>query len=190
MFFVELIFKQQTIQLDNTSSPENIITEINTVLEKGYYFSHFIADGAEVYENHEQYLEQYANQIKELEVIAKTEKEFVNDLLLPSLAEAFYDNPTQETWTRLEDFLGGLQWFDEMLMVIGKSEAVPVNWTSYLEKSSKMQEEISNLLEAMKNEDNILIGDIIQYELLSNFEVFDVEIKKTIDSEGTRYDLS
>ncbi|MBY0223495.1 MULTISPECIES: hypothetical protein [Sporosarcina] len=199
---MELIFQQQTTTLDNATA-ENIIEQINNLLAKDYYLSHFIADGAEVYEDHENYLNEHAEKIEKLEIIAKTVKEFVNDLLLSAeeytqraipelapLAEAFYDNPQPETWTTLDQLLGGLQWINEMLMTIGKSMAVPSNWQGYITISNKLQEDILSLAEAIENEDNVLIGDIIQYELLPNFEGLEKEIQLTMDNEGLRHDLN
>ncbi|MEK4023906.1 hypothetical protein [Sporosarcina sp. FSL W7-1283] len=199
---MEMIFQQETITLDQPTA-EQVIEQINNYLQKDYYFSHFIADGTAVYENHEQYLEQELPGVGKLEIIAKTVKEFVNDLLLSTqdyteraipvfqpLAEAFYDNPKAETWSTLDQLLSGLQWIQEMLMTVGKSGNVPSNWDRYIAVSNKMQEEISNLAEAIENEDNILIGDLLQYELLPNFEELQKETEWTIDNEGTRHDLN
>lgn len=200
---MELIFLDQTIQLDDASTAEETIAEMNKFLGKGYYFSHFSADEKFVYEDHENFLKEHEGNINVLEVYAKTVKEFVNELLLETemyvegalpelerLAEEFYDNPTADSWTKLDQLLGGLQWIDEMLMTIGKTDAVPSNWKGYLSVSTTMQEEIQNLAEALKNEDHVLVGDIIQYELKPNFEALDEQVKETIDNEGTRYDLN
>jgi hypothetical protein len=200
---MELIFQEQTIKMDKTPTAQELIKKINALLEKGYYFSHFIVDGIEVYEEHERYLNNNEGQIKRLVIVAKTVMEFVNDLLLSTeeyieraipeltvLYDEFYDNPKSETWERLDQLLGGLQWLDEMLLLIGKSGAVPSNWVAYMTLSATMQKEIRNLSIAIENNDYILIGDIIQYELVPNFESLNTEVKQTIDNEGMRYDLS
>ncbi|VDH00950.1 Uncharacterised protein [Lysinibacillus sphaericus] len=200
---MEMFFQQQVIHLNDPLSPEDIILKINGLLTKEYYFSHLIVDGKEVYDDYEKYLESHFNHIKELEIIVKTEKEFVNDLMisaedyieqalpeLPSLAEDFYDNPVHATWTRLEQLLGGLQWLNEMLMIIGKSTNVPANWDKYLDVSSRMQEVIPTLAEAIENGDTVLIGDLIQYELIATLQALYNEVTNTIDNEGTRHGLN
>lgn len=200
---MELIFQEQTIKINSPSTAIELIEKINDLLKKDFYFSHFIADGIEVFEEYEDFLNSKEGQIKRLEIVAKTIKEFVNDILLSTeeyieratpeltgLARDFYDNPRAEAWERLEQLLEGLQWIDEMMLVIGKSGAVPLNWKAYLTVSAKMQEEIHNLSEAIEDEDNILIGDIIQYELIPNFQSLKNEAKQTINNEGMRYDLS
>lgn len=201
-FSVQMIFQEQNITLTHPNT-DQIIDQINKFLVKDYYFSHFIADGVNIYENHEEYLEQQHPVIERLEIVAKTVKEYVNDLVLSTqdyteraipqlqpLAEAFYDNPNAETWSTLDQLLGGLQWINEMLMTVGKSGEVPLNWERYISAFDKMQEEIRNLAEAIDNEDNILIGDIIQYELTPNFKDLQRETKWTIDNEGIHHDLN
>lgn len=199
---MELIFQERTMTLDNPTAAD-IVEKINELLSEQYYFSHFIVDGTEIYEDHETYLEQHLTQLSRLEIVAKTVRQFVNDLLLStesyiqralpeltSLSEAFYDSPTTEAWGQLSDLLEGLQWMDAMLMAIGRSTAVPSNWQAYLKVSSAIQEEIRNLGEALENEDHVLIGDILQYELVPQFETLQSEVTTTIDNEGTRYDLN
>ena len=102
-----LIFEEEQIEYENTPTVDDIIGKINELFTETDYFSHFIADGTEIYEDHEEYLNVNLVTIKQLEVITKTEKEFMNDVLLsakdyfkrakPDLAclpEEFYSNPT------------------------------------------------------------------------------------------------
>lgn len=200
---MELIFHDQVVVLNDSPKAEDIILKINDSLPNGHYFSHIIIDGNAVHENYEEYIELRLKQIKKIEVILKTEKEFFNDLMisaeeyieqaipeLHSLAQDFSDNPVPATWIRLDQLLGGLQWLDEILMAIGKSMNTPMNWRQYLEVSNAMNELIQNLAEAIENEDTVLIGDLIQYELVDTFEALQNEFTNTIDNEGTRYDLN
>lgn len=200
---MELIFQQQQFEYKKTPSSDEVIEKINELLKQNDYFSHFIADGIEIYEEHETYLNLNLDRIEKLEVITKTEREFVNDILLsaedylkrakPELAtlpDEFYANPTPDTWTTFSQFIEGVQWLDEMLSVVSNSNERPKNWDMYAELSQTMQAELANLGEAVENGDNVLIADIIQYELISNFEALEAEIEKTIDTEGMRYDLN
>lgn len=200
---MELIFQQHQFEYKKTPSSDEVIEKINELLNQNDYFSHFIADGIEIYEEHETYLNLNLDRIEKLEVITKTEREFVNDILLsaedylkrakPELAtlpDEFYANPTPDTWTTFSQFIEGVQWLDEMLSVVGNSNERPKNWDMYAELSQSMQAELANLGEAVENGDNVLIADIIQYELISNFEALEAEIEKTIDTEGMRYDLN
>ncbi len=200
---VELIFQQQTIKFDIKPTTENIIEKINELLSKDYYFSHFIADGIEVFNSHEEYLNQNINDIERIEIIAKTVKEFVNDILLSAeaylnraspelgtLSEEFYDNAKADAWSRFSQLLEGLQWLTDMLSSIGDCSVKPLNWGEFVQISNEMQGILKNLEEALQNEDHVLIGDLIQYEIIENFNALREEIQKSIDVEGIRYDLS
>ena len=200
---MKLIFQEQQFEFDKVPSSDEVVAKINELLKEDYYFSHFIADGTEVYENHEEYLTVNVDRIEKLEVIVKTEKVFLNDILLStedylkrakpelvSLPDGFYANPTAETRSSFGLLLEGLQWLDEMLLVIDKSSERPADWGRCMELSQSMKAEIMNLSEAVDNSDNILIADIIQYEFIPMFESLENEVGKIIDTVGTRHDLS
>ncbi|WP_338655520.1 hypothetical protein V6B14_04940 [Sporosarcina psychrophila] len=200
---MELVFQEQQIKFNKTPFSDEVIETINGLLDEKYYFSHFIADGTEIYEDHEAYLNINLDRIEKLEIIAKTEKEFLNDLLLsaedylerakPELAalvDGFYSNPTAETHTNFGQLMDGFQWLDEMLPLIVNSKERPPNGEMYIELTQTLRTEIAQLEEAVENSDNVLIGDIIQYELLPIFEQLETIIGESIDMVGTRYDLN
>jgi len=200
---VELIFQEQKVEFNTTPSPDEVVAQINELLKENYYLSHFIADGIDIYEDHEDYLLVNVDRIEQLEVIAKTEKEFLNDLLLltedylkrakpelDSLPDGFYSNPSPESRIRFIQLMEGLQWLDEMLAVIDKSHERPANWHTCMELAQSIQTEIVNLSEAVENDDNILIADIIQYEFIPIFASIETVIGQTIDTVGTRHELN
>ncbi|EGQ26944.1 hypothetical protein HMPREF9372_0974 [Sporosarcina newyorkensis 2681] len=200
---MKLLFQQQTIQLDSQSTTEEVIENINNLLEKDYYFSHFIADGVEIYEGHEQFLNSHTGQIEKLEIITKTVKEFTNDillsvesyteqatLLLETLSNEFYNSPSGETWGQFAQLMESLQWINGVIELLRNQEEKVKNWSQYEEIAGTIQQELLNLEEAVENEDFVLIGDIIQYEIAPNFESLHEASKTTIDTEGTRPNLN
>ncbi|HJF32266.1 MAG TPA: hypothetical protein K8V56_10910 [Sporosarcina psychrophila] len=200
---MKIIFQEHQFEFYKTPSSDEVVAKINELLKESYYFSHFIADGIGVYEDHEDYLNLNVDRIEKLEVIAKTEKEFLNDILLSaedylnrakpelaSLPDGFYSNPSSEIRYNFSQLMEGLQWLNEMLAVIDKSIERPANWNQCMALSQSMEAEILNLFEAVENSDNILIADIIQYEFIPMFASLETEIGKTIDTIGTRHDLS
>ncbi|QNK87247.1 hypothetical protein H7992_18890 [Sporosarcina sp. resist] len=200
---MELVFQEQQIEFSEIPSSDEVFTKINDLLDRNYYFSHFIADGTEIYEDHEAYLNVNLDRIEKIEIIAKTEKEFMNDIFLsaedylkrakPELAaltDGFYSNPTAETHTSFSQLMDGLQWLDEMLTLIAVSSERPPNGEVYEELMQTLQTQIAQLGVAVENSDNILIADIIQYELIPIFKKLETIIGESIDMVGTRHDLS
>lgn len=200
---MKLIFQQQTIQLDNQATAAEIVENINNLVDDGYYFSHFIVDGVEVFEDHEKFLNNRQGNIEQLEIIAKTEKEFTNDILLSvenytaqatplleTLSNEFYNNPSAETWEQFAQLMDSLQWINGVIELLRNQEEKVSNWSQYEEIADIIQQELIDLEEAVENGDFVLIGDIIQYEIAPNFEALHEAAKTTIDTEGTRPNLN
>jgi len=187
----------------NLPSPNDVLEKINSEANDHHFFSHFIADGKEIYEDTELYLEDHLHSINELEVVLKSVKEFINDILLsageyiqrakpelPSLVEEFYHHADKTTWDRFIDFLEGLVWLNQMIATIDGTKQQPKNWDQYLNIAAALKEHLESLQEALENQDEVLVADTIQYELLPLLEELEKEINTTIDQEGYRYDIS
>jgi len=200
---VELIFGSQTVQFETMTSVKEIIEKINELMTDQYYFSHLVVDGVEVYEEPENYLFERLVTTTKIEVIAKTYREYVNEVLIMSkdyikrsipelsvLADGFYQNPTASDWTNFSDMLEGVQWFNQMILLINNLKERPLNWDEIINLSSKLKSELENLEEAVENKDYILIADIIQYEILPLYEGFESEIHTTLITEGYHHDFN
>ncbi|MED1420463.1 hypothetical protein [Bacillus smithii] len=192
----------KTWELDQPSV-NDVIEKINVETNDQYFFSHFIADGKEIYENHELFLEDHLTGISELEIVLKTVKQFINDILLsaseyiqratpelPPLVDDFYNHADKSTWNRFVAFLEGLEWLNQMIAVIDGTKHHPQNWDQYINVATSLKEHLETLQEALENQDGVLIADTIQYELLPLLEELEKEIGITIDQEGYRYDIS
>lgn len=160
-----------------------LIQKINEDLEKNkLYFSHLIINGKEVYSDFEEQIMEQINTIEKIELVTKTIDEFINDLTvslneysnraIPSikqLTEQFYQSPTEESWGMLQDLLEGLNWVYSTIKSMGNTEL-----NEYKEKllnvANHFEVELPNLLDAIESHDYILIGDIISYEILPQFE--------------------
>ncbi|MDR4316315.1 Uncharacterised protein [Niallia circulans] len=160
-----------------------LIQKINEDLEKNkLYFSHLIINGKEVYSDFEEQIMEQINTIEKIELVTKTIDEFINDLTvslneysnraIPSikqLTEQFYQSPTEESWGMLQDLLEGLNWMYSTIKSMGNTEL-----NEYKEKllnvANHFEVELPNLLDAIESHDYILIGDIISYEILPQFE--------------------
>lgn len=182
---------------------EDVIELINESLKEGFHFSHFISDGEKVYDDHEDYLYENIESIGKLEVIIKSEKEFMNDVLLSAeeylqranpeiktLAKNFQGVPTGDTLEHFEMQLGGAGWLSDMLKVVSSSEERPSNWKTYHELAGNLQSVLSKMGKAVEKKKNNEISKIIKQGMLPIFENLEMELGKTIDSEFTRKNLN
>lgn len=201
---MKLLLLDETYTYNNDE--ESIDKMFGEILEKisetDLQFSHLVIDGEEVYENYGEYILERLNEVDTVEVVLKTVKELINETLLSTesyikraipeietIVDEFYQNPSQQTWEKLKQLIEGIQWIAQVILSIDQFEEKLANWEDYLTNLATLQNELPNLLEALQNQDTVLIGDIIQYEILPIFETLQKIVTDTIDNEGTRPDL-
>ena len=200
---MKLLFNENTIEYIDSPFVEEIIQKTNELLKDEFYFSHYIADGVEVNETPELFLEKNILKINTLEIIALQAKEFVDTLLLSAeeytnravpyikeLVDEFYNSPSPTSWKSLGELFEGIQWLSSMINLVDQSIVRPITWDSVMEKASIIQDELESFEEALESADTVLIADLLQYEILPVFEELQVTMKLTIDTEGTRHDLN
>ncbi|AOY75646.1 hypothetical protein [Clostridium formicaceticum] len=171
-------------------SVEVILNEINKILEGShYFFSHFIIDGVEVYDDYEDYLFENIEVIEEVRVEVKKLKELIEEVLestkeyvhralplIKDLGEAFYQVPKEASWQNLADLFGGIQWMLESFSNIDRNKQLEEVissyelWNEYAQQILKLNEIIPDLQQAVENQDIVLIGDILSYEISPIFE--------------------
>lgn len=200
---LKLLFLEQSMEYENIPSLQEVIEQINELLQKNYYFSHLLVDGEEVTDDIDSYLSIHMSEINTIEIIAIEALKFINNLLLSAeeyvvraipniktLSDEFYNNPETTSWNELSNLLEGIQWMVSVVNVIDQSIARPSNWDDSIENVNILVDEFSNLEEALENTDNILIADMLLYEILPVFETMNNTVRLIIDSEGKRNDLS
>ncbi|NYB72635.1 hypothetical protein HZF24_00610 [Sedimentibacter hydroxybenzoicus DSM 7310] len=181
---------------------EDIFNGINEYLHKeDLQFSHLIIDGEEIYDNFDGYIIEKIKDIKKIEVIALSLSEIVDESLksaeqysknaipiINKLAEEFYQKPDENTWSHLTDLFEGIQWIIQSLTEINSiesSDEIIVDyevWDEYVQEISKFNDIVFELENAVLNKDNILIGDVLLYEIVPIFEVM-VEKLNSLISE-------
>lgn len=181
---MELHLSNEILIYEN--SVENIdilIQKINEDLENNkLFFSHLIINGKDAYSDFEDKLMEQINMIEKIELVTRTINEFISDLTvslneysiraIPSikqLTEQFYQSPTEESWGMLQDLLEGLNWVYSTIKSMCNMELDEYK-ENLLIIANHLEVELPNLLDAMESNDFILIGDIISYEILPQFE--------------------
>ncbi|WP_182199661.1 hypothetical protein [Paraliobacillus salinarum] len=198
---MKLIIDQQAMELKNERSAiDYIYTCIKEKLDQSdKKFSHMILDGQEIYEDFEDEIVEQINTLENVEIVFLTLKELMNETYLTGesyLARAlpeikatvdlFYQGGIEQAWDNLEQILFALQWIDQLVESIEKSEHQPTNWNDYLIIITSIRAELVQLEEGIRLKDNILIADILNYELVPALENLKETFTKSIDLEGER----
>lgn len=195
---------QQFTYENNAEVIADIIQQINSEIEKeNLHLSHLNIDGVDIYDDHAMYISDHIDHIQKIMVVLKTFPEFVHDLLLSTeeyikqalpevqlLVEELYQGDSKHTWTKFEQLIEGLQWIAQMISTIDQGTYQPSGWDQYMELHKNFQLIIVEMEEALQNKDTLLLGDIIQYEIIPGLKTLKNQVALTIDSEGKRYDLN
>lgn len=177
---MELILKDKVFNMSSNSPVKEIMDKINMTLSKSEYISHLVVDGREIFleTESETPLVNEIGKIRKIEVIVNSSEKIVSEVLstmhtyilnakpeMILLAEKFYNIPNKLDWTKFMDMLEGAQWIYQTATLIKKIDFSNSNIVEVFLLTDLLSEELANLHNAMTNEDNILIGDIIKYEL-------------------------
>jgi len=188
---------------NETAALEEIFAKINQFLEdSGLVLSHLRVDDTEVYTDFYNYLKERIDEINLIEVEVRTVAAILQDALLTAeeylgqalpeietLAAEFYQGPSGESWERFQQLLDGVDWLNQLVTVIDQNPTKPEEWQDYLAVVERLMNELQNLEEALENQDYVVIGDLLSYELIPCFQEFRAIIKKTIACEGKNNEL-
>ncbi|MFO1444422.1 hypothetical protein KDN24_14680 [Bacillus sp. Bva_UNVM-123] len=197
---MNLTLLDKTYSFDrNQLGIQALIEKINSELStESRFFSHLVIDGVEVFEDHEEYILAHIDNVKDIKVVVQTIEEFIGNLLvslntytqraipeIERLINEFYQNPTEQSWLTLHQLLDGINWIYETIKGIDNAQQEINGWDEFIKIVATFEVELPNLLEALENKDSILIADIIQYEILPQFQVIHKGTEKLFQQQNS-----
>jgi hypothetical protein len=185
------------------SSIDSFLDQVEEILkENQVYIDHMEIDGVIIYQDFQEYLFEHIRGIKQINIKVQTMKQLLDESMITmqfylegalpevkSLADEFYQGATKDSWDKLNQLLEGLMWICQTLETI-LSKQVYQDKFVYLEVSSALHEELSNLEGALTDTDMVLTADILKHEIISIFDNLLLAVTNTIDNEVVRNDLS
>lgn len=174
-----------------------VLDDIQKALHEDCYYSHMIADGKEIYEDCATYLKGHLEEISDLVIKTKTLEFFIQDNLVLAkdyldhaipgtirLADKFYQSPSSEDWKSLTDLLTGIQWLDQLVTTVSQAGKLPGNGSRYLAIRASLNEKLAGFEDALKAQDNVLIADLVLYEVLPILKDLSGEIGQSLELFG------
>ena len=203
-----LKIENQTFEYDNTMEAlVDMLAKIeSTIEESSKLLSHMVVDHVEVYEDFYSYFQDNIKGIGGVEVVTLTYKELVDDILSSTvdylnrviplteeLSNKFYRESIGEDWNNLKDLLEGISWListfssidgdGRLSLVIASYE----NWNEYSGEVYGLQDTLGDFEEAMSNQDNVAIADLLQYEIHPKFETMRERLFSFVIASGGEY---
>ncbi|MFC3799862.1 hypothetical protein [Cohnella sp. GCM10012308] len=155
---------------------------------------HILVDAIPFYGDLSEALDQ-AGPSSEIRVIERGSSEWLDDLLqtalnylsvaleqLPAIAASFQQGEGAIQWELFKDLLEGIGWLDEVSSLIINSSFQKAS-TFFAEQSVELSRVVKELLASIEDNDRILTGDIITYELAELYQQLRDSIL-TLQTEG------
>lgn len=205
---MRIIINNKIVEFENRVENVDIIVKAidNSLAEQELELSHLVIDGNDIDEKVYEYLIANVQMIKEVIVVVRTPELIVNEtlasaydyvanavLMIKPLAEAFYQSPKQDSWNSLANLFEGIQWIMDTVERIDGFEnldtivSVYQIWNEYVQITNGLKPVILELEDAMVNQDHVLIGDLLQYEILPIFEISAEKLRFLIPTGGRHH---
>jgi hypothetical protein len=144
------------------------------------YVEGYVVDNLEVIEPLDSYLTEHIQTVNRIEVklIDKAQlclslitegKDYIGRALpaIDVLADLYYQSPDKEAWSRLEQLIEALAWFNQVIEVLA---GYYTGRQRLQDQRELLQNTIVQLHEAIHNNDSVLIADTMVHELIPAFE--------------------
>jgi len=159
------------------------------------YYSHFTLDGVDRFDELESFLLDNITGTEKIKIECRTLKELADEVILSAgeyldraipvlteLAPKFYRESNADCWRQLAELTDGVKWLLDSFSLIDKEIAMNPhiqgysNWNEYLQQIYSLKENMEQLGQAMESRDMVLIGDLLNYEVIDLFK----QIKKSL----------
>lgn len=197
---MKIIYNTNEFMIKNEEMLAETLSNIVDDLQKNnLYFNHFIIDGEKFYGE----LYEYPNEFEIVQIQYLNEMEYVSQLLLdgegylkratPALREltesVYQGNLKKEIWIELGQLTEGINYIQQIIEFIG-TKLKEEKWNDLLQKWYASVEFLTDMTKALEEKDTVMLGDLLQYELIPLFEETLIVIAEKIDSEGVRHDAN
>ena len=208
---LKVYVENQIIEFDNDANGiDELLKEINNiVLKSSKIINSMVIDDYEIFNNYYDYLLDNIKIMKKVEVITSTYKELVESTLdstldylkrtpklIENLANSFYKNPGSKSWSDLNDLLEGISWVIETFSSIDNDTNLKdvvndyENWNLYSKEIISLSNIIPGFEDALFNQDNVTIADILSYEIQPKFNTMAEKLSELVSAEESISDLN
>lgn len=203
---MQVIIGEKQLQYENTKQGvTSLLNEIESnQAEKGLIFNHVTIDGIDIYDNIEEHLFANFNNISTVTVHLISKEMLKKDIIhsiyeyvkrsipeIEKLSNDMYKGTSPEVWGRFGQLVEGVQWlsqsgsfFSDVVDLLKENELL-VEHTLFI-----FEREMEELEEALEQQDNVLLGDIMRYEIIPRFEEIAEHLSDIVDKEGAANDFN
>ncbi|MBU8713670.1 hypothetical protein [Brevibacillus parabrevis] len=201
---MQVIIGDNTFQCENSKQGiASLLNQIEAVkTESNLIFNHVTVDGTDIYDNIEEYLFANFNSIHSITVHLFSKEMLKNDIInsiheyvvrampeIEKLSNDMYTGLSTELWGRFGQLVEGIQWLSQTGSFFsneaGHQEGSEVDHSLFI-----FDREMEQFEEALEQQDNVLLADIMQYEVVPRFEKIAEHLHDFVNKEVTTNDLN
>ncbi|MFA5536728.1 MAG: hypothetical protein WDA53_06135 [Bacillota bacterium] len=189
---MQIILEGLSTTVQNIADAQEIIKNYEAAAQSEQkIISYYLVDGVEVADINTYLESKSAGEIQNIILIVRTAQELLKETIasfleyLPLLKEGFGSAKTKLTigeYISLDDWLplfDGLDWTSQLLQSLKKlvdSEDLPIT-----DLANGWQGQLEEMLSVWKNEDYVLLADLIEYEILETLGELETNLKEYLD---------
>lgn len=182
---------------------DNIFEDVDNILsDEKYALSHLEVDGKHIYEDFYDYFNENIYDIKEVKVFTKTPRELAKDLIvyiietmeeyvpkIQVLANEFYNDATEGTWTKLVDLFEKIKWIldatetldadNELKYIVNDYEL----WNLYIKDTYELREIMVDFQDILASDDLNFVPEILYGEIVPLFEDMKEKLEFLVNRE-------
>jgi len=183
---------EEMINVVETKVFQFIVEKMNQLSEnEDLIFSHLIIDGQEVYNDHENYINQYLHDIKIIELEMASVEELTNDILnslklylnravptLELMVSEDYGEMSESFWTNMVDLTDGIQAIMQFSESLNALDSVAFHTVE--EEQKQLINILPQLLDALESKDATLSFDLLSFEIVPIFEALQKKVNDVV----------
>ncbi|WP_411953899.1 hypothetical protein ACKXGF_11725 [Alkalibacillus sp. S2W] len=182
---MKLIVNDQIFKLNNDSSAlAEMESKIDSYIQDQHlYFSHFIVDGIEVFENHAKFFNENMDRIETVEAVVLTMEQFIHNTIdtiqeylkqaLPAIeefTEQLYDGSEDIGSNKTVQFIEAMDWIVQSVITIDSIPQKPTEWDAIVQYALQLKPFLQEIVESFEQKDPVLFADLLQYEVMPILE--------------------
>lgn len=184
---MRVVMRHETVLFDgNIQSINDIKIKLSEILERTQLFvSSIVVDGLEFDGELDDYIAANGTIINEIQIILISQFQLILEMMsegeryisraipeIERLSDELYKGASGTTWNKFNQLIEGIQWILQLTHTL--DQAKEALGSLYHDDMSLVHHTLStqlgNLEESLQNDDQVLTGDYLLYEILPEFE--------------------
>lgn len=184
---MRVVMRHETVLFDgHIQTINDVKIKLSEILERTQLFvSSIVVDGLEIDGELDDYIATNGAIINEIQIILISQFQFILEMMsegeryisraipeIERLSDELYKGASGTTWNKFNQLIEGIQWILQLTHTLDQAkEALGLLYHDDMSLvHHTLSTQLGNLEESLQNDDQVLTGDYLLYEILPEFE--------------------